>query len=128
MSPQLLERLQALRLQVADFSESFVRSAGHGGQNVNKVSTCVQLTHLPSGISVKCMEHRSQAQNRETAWRRLLDKMEEARRHKALERQDARERQRRRNRRPSKAARARNVEAKRVRAQKKQFRTRPGLS
>ena len=128
MSPQLLERLQALRLHAADFSESFVRSAGHGGQNVNKVSTCVQLTHLPSGISVKCMEHRSQAQNRETAWRRLLDKMEEARRHKVLERQDARERQRRRHRRPSKAARARNVEAKRAHAQKKQFRSKTGLS
>src|SRR5215213_3628783 len=76
----LAERMRTLGLRPEDFEESFVRSGGHGGQNVNKTSTCVMLRHLPTGLQVKCQTTRHQAQNRELARAMLLDKIEAARR------------------------------------------------
>jgi protein subunit release factor B len=74
---QLAARMAALDVREADIDESFVRSGGHGGQNVNKVSTCVMLLHRPTGVQVKCQETRQQGMNRFIARRLLLDKIEE---------------------------------------------------
>jgi protein subunit release factor B len=73
----LEERMEALGIREEDLEESFVRSGGRGGQHVNKVSTCVQLKHLPTGIEVKCQEERSQGLNRYRARVLLTEKIEE---------------------------------------------------
>ena len=76
---QLAQRMTALGVSEADIEESFVRSGGHGGQNVNKTSTCVMLLHRPTGLQVKCQATRQQGLNRFIARRVLLDKIEEKR-------------------------------------------------
>src|SRR3989449_5925288 len=73
----LAARMRVLGVREADLEEHFVRSGGKGGQNVNKVSTCVVLRHRPSGVIVKCQRERSQALNRFLARRELLDKLED---------------------------------------------------
>jgi len=64
----------------ADLEEQFVRSRGRGGQNVNKVSTCVILRHVPSGVVVRCERARTQGMNRFLARRLPLDAIEARRR------------------------------------------------
>src|SRR3974377_143718 len=76
---QLAQRMAALGVSDADIEETFVRSGGHGGQNVNQTATCVMLTHRPSGLQVKCQATRQQGLNRFLGRRLLLDKIEEQR-------------------------------------------------
>ena len=73
---ELEERLGALHIRKEEVVEKFVRSAGPGGQKVNKTSSAVYLRHLPTGIEIKMQQDRSQAVNRFLAWRLLADKVE----------------------------------------------------
>jgi len=73
---QLAKRMTELGVNEGEIEESFVRSGGHGGQNVNKTSTCVMLLHRPTGMQVKCQTTRQQGLNRFLARRMLLDKIE----------------------------------------------------
>ena len=53
---ELEKKMQKLDIKESDLVERFVRARGHGGQKVNKTSSCVYLKHLPSGIEVKCQK------------------------------------------------------------------------
>ncbi|MBF0327804.1 MAG: peptide chain release factor-like protein [Nitrospirae bacterium] len=72
----LFKKMELLGIREQDIEESFVRSAGKGGQNVNKTSTCVYLKHLPTEIEVKCQKERSQGLNRYHARMMLIEKIE----------------------------------------------------
>jgi protein subunit release factor B len=82
-------------LNEAELEETFERSSGPGGQNVNKVSTKVTLRHLPTGLSVTVQDSRSQAKNRELARERLLRAINDRERLAAEARRHEREKIRR---------------------------------
>ncbi len=69
----LAARMAELGILESDLDESFTHSGGHGGQNVNKVSTCVILVHRPTGLAVRCETERTQGLNRYRARQRLAD-------------------------------------------------------
>jgi len=120
-----LKRAMArLGIHAADLIETFVRSGGPGGQNVNKVSTCVVLKHKPSGLLVKCQRDRSQVMNRYYARQILVEKLDkkihgkqsaEAKRIAKLKRQ---------KRKRSKRAKAKMLDSKKKQGQKKNLRGR----
>ncbi len=116
---QLVQRMVALGLREADIDETFVRSGGHGGQNVNKTSTCVMLLHRPSGLQVKCQSTRQQGMNRFLARRLLLDKIEEQRNGFVAAKRAAVEKIRRQKRKRSKRAKERMLADKAHHASKK---------
>src|SRR5215467_15180439 len=119
---QLTQRMAELGVREADIAESFVRSGGHGGQNVNKTSTCVVLLHRPTGLQVKCQATRQQGLNRFLARRLLLDKIEARLKGFVAEERDRIERIRRQKRKRSKRARDKILADKAHHAGKKQAR------
>ena len=74
---ELLLRMTRLGIAREDLEETFMRGSGHGGQKVNKTSSCVHLRHAPTGIDVKCQRSRSRELNRYFARRELCDRIKE---------------------------------------------------
>lgn len=122
MDTVLANRLKKAGVKEEDLQESFTHAGGHGGQNVNKVATCVVLVHLPSRIRIRCEDARTQGINRVQARRRLVEKLEAKKKEAAKKKKQLAEKKKRQKRRPSKAARARNVDNKRRKGETKRGR------
>ena len=123
---QIQQRLDSLGVLRADVEERFVRGTGPGGQKINKTSSTVCVKHLPSGVEVRCQRERSQAANRETAWKELCGKLEVRLRQAEQSRQQAAAKIRRTHRPRSQRQKAIAVAGKRHRAAIKAGRGIPG--
>ena len=111
-----------LGVQEQDLEERFVRSSGPGGQNVNKVSSCVVLRHRASALEVRCQKERSQALNRYLARCILLKRLETQRLGKLSEEAQRIAKIRRQKRKRSKRAKEKMLALKRLRGEKKALR------
>ncbi len=118
------QRMENVGIREKDIQEKFILSSGPGGQNVNKVATCVVLLHGPSGIRVKESSYRTQAANRVRAREVLVEKMESKAAAQKRSFATARFKEQARQRRRSKKMKERMLENKRFRSERKQTRKR----
>jgi len=120
----LAARMARLGIREEDLEEQFVHSSGKGGQNVNKVATCVVLTHGPSGLQIKCQRERAQALNRYYARCLLCDRLERRIEGAASAEAQRVAKLRRQKRRRSRRAKERMLRDKHARAETKGRRAR----
>jgi len=77
LPPDILALAQELQIKPEDIEEYFTKGGGPGGQKINKTSSCVELTHLPTKTTVRVQKHREQSKNRVSAYKLLILKIEE---------------------------------------------------
>lgn len=123
LNPSTIQAIQALMeragIEEAMLKEQFVLGSGSGGQKINKTSSAVRLTHLPTTLCVKVQSSRSREDNRWLARRALAEKILEVRDGEKSARQQEREKIRRQKRRRSRRQQARMLDDKAQHAAKK---------
>lgn len=119
---RLLKKMLRLGVKEEEIRESFIKSGGPGGQNVNKTSTRVYLKHIPTGIEVKYQGQRSQALNRYRAREILINKIESLNLQREAEERRQREKLRRQKRKRPMGSKLRILEEKRKHSHKKSLR------
>ena len=119
---ELKKKMRRLKIFERDIKEQFIRSSKPGGQNVNKVSTCVMLTHVPSALKVKCQSGRTQGVNRQRAYSLLVQKIELKIKEDELKIRHEKALKKRQNRKRSKKVKEYMLEEKRKKSEKKRNR------
>jgi len=119
---ELEEKFIKLNIKENDIVEKFVHSSGNGGQNLNKVATCVYLKYIPLNIEIKCQKARTQLLNRYYARKMLAEKIESRLLGEKSAKQQKIEKLRRQKRKRSKRAKEKMLELKKINSQKKQNR------
>ena len=122
---QLRAQMERLGLREVDLDERFIRAGGPGGQNVNKVATCVWLRHRPTGLEVKVQRERTQGMNRFLARRLLVERLNEMRERRLAAEQARLYRIRRQRRRRPLHVKEQILKRKRRHSLKKRLRARP---
>lgn len=122
LPPHYLEKAQELKIFPWDITEQFVRGSGKGGQKINKTSSCVLLRHLPTGIEVRCQKHREQSNNRISAYKLLILKIDEKIRGAKSERAKKIFKLKKQKQKRSKRAKEKMLAAKKMRGEIKEAR------
>ena len=123
---QLLQKkFERFNIRESDIVEKFIHSSGHGGQNLNKVATCVYLKHIPTLTEIKCQKYRTQLLNRYAARKMLADAIETKVLGEKSEKIKKIEKIRRQKRKRSKRAKEKMLEQKKINSEKKQNRKTP---
>lgn len=123
----LLERMKKLGVTEDDLRETFIRGTGSGGQKINKTSSTVFLMHVPTGLSVKCQQGRSQSLNRFMARRLLLDRIERIQKGAVDAEKRKIEKLRRQKRKRSKRAKEKVLQMKHQQSEKKAQRSKDAI-
>lgn len=119
---ELEEKFNKLNIKENDIVEKFIHSSGNGGQNVNKVSTCVYLKYIPLNIEIKCQKARTQLLNRYYARKMLAEEIENRLLGEKSKKQREIEKIRRQKRKRSKRAKEKILELKKLNSEKKENR------
>lgn len=105
-----------LKIKPSDIEEKHTRGSGHGGQKINKSTNCVELTHEPTGITVRYQHHRGLQQNRKEAYELLILKIEDHKRGVESELGQKRHKIEKQKQRRSRRSKEKMLEEKRLRS------------